>query len=575
MSLPESSTLSSTVRRSRRRSTSIPIPIPIPTTAWEPGPHSPHSPHSPHGAGPTYSLSRHSVPRSIQYPDLSHLETVSLNWFGRDGEYRTGSGVQVDQVSAAGNVNYTTSTASSVPSRVRRASRAGGVATEPPAEPPATGRVNGFWRNFSFSSIWQGGGRQQHENEEENEQQQQQEELPSREHLQHLQRLLTLDPRHIIPDEEIPTEPASPLVDQHLQHESDLQLSHEADLHQLEEGASDDALSLLSTPLHSPHPGSTDDEGDESDYGYTPSLDLAFRECCQLEIATKPRPYGFMTFFLDYEMTRLGLTLGLSLDDCYNRIPILADRWYNKFYSARTAGELWGMMEEFSKELCPDGKRVPLTPFSETVWNYFRTSLSWPTNLELGGTIIISPDLETEPHFNPSIHLIPLGLKTTTTKFAATFGGDRFLVVKIPGVMGKMSERVKKRLDSWELKLMGRRWRYYWSKVRKDSSNKNRNSVRRYWLHAYFFAESGVGLKKNEEEGDVDEASSVEEEMEGIKRPLIRREMTRDELIRWHMPIEKHLGDRYGKIWSRISLGKERFLLILFSVSFFNYPLLI
>ncbi|KAI5818883.1 RNA dependent RNA polymerase-domain-containing protein [Pyronema omphalodes] len=119
-----------------------------------------------------------------------------------------------------------------------------------------------------------------------------------------------------------------------------------------------------------------------------------------------------------------------------------------------------------------------------------------------------------------------------------------------------MSERVKKRLDSWELKLIGRRWRYYWSKTGKSSnSNKNLDSAGKYWLHAYFFAESGVGLKKNEDGVDVDEASSLEEEIEGIKKPLIRREMTRDELIRWHMPIERHLGNKYGKIWSRISLG--------------------
>lgn len=558
---------------------SIPVPVPIPTTA----PCEPGEPGEP-GVAPAVSLSRHSVPRSIQYPDLSHLETASTNWFGRDGEYRTGSGVQVDQVAVVGNVNYTSSTASTVPRRARR------VSTESLAELPAaaTGRVNGFWRNFGLSSIWQGGGRsqgsqqpQQQEQLHGNEEEEQPEQLQiSRQNLQHLQRSLSVDSRHIS-DEEIPTELASPLVDRHLQHEIDSQLSHEADLHLVEEEASDDALSLSSTSLHSPQAA----RSDESDYGYTPSLDLAFRECCQPEIATKPRPYGFMTFFLDYEMTRLGLTLGLSLDDCYIRIPTLADRWYNKFYSARTAGELWGMMEEFSKELCPDlqqndkgndnGRGVPLTPFSETVWLHFRTSLSWPTNLELGGTIIISPDLETEPHFNPRITLIPLGLKTTTTKFAATFGADRFLVIKIPIVMGKMSERVKKRLDSWKLKLMGRNWRYYWSKTGMDSRNKNVNSVRRYWLHAYFFAESGVGLKKkNKEEGEEDEASSMEEEMEGIKRPLIRREMSRDELIRWHMPIEKHLGDRYGKIWSRISLGKEQFLLILFSVSFFNYPLL-
>ena len=313
--------------------------------------------------------------------------------------------------------------------------------------------------------------------------------------------------------------------------------------------------------------------GDEYDWPDSGSESLA----CEMERLTidpsaLSRPFATFKFLLQYEVTRVSLALGLTPEDCESRVPMVAEQFSLAFLKARSKQELWDTMKLFSQQLAGNDavkKSFPEPP-SDRCWLLLNNAKHhcWENGLELGGSL--SP-LTKAGRFNPRILLNPPSLGGTGHKFAHRFGSDRFMTLRIPiRKRGRSESDVQEPIVRWlvneKLRLINREWACFSiktdSKRRKkdvreavgiDAMNpdKRRLSDKEDFLLAFFFAERGVGLG---------EPSYLVQERLGFLRDvgaeLIRAEMSRDDLIRWHMPIEKHMGSPFAKIWSRIALGK-------------------
>ncbi|KAF8244293.1 RdRP-domain-containing protein [Wilcoxina mikolae CBS 423.85] len=294
----------------------------------------------------------------------------------------------------------------------------------------------------------------------------------------------------------------------------------------------------------------------EDDYDLTSSLELGVEEF-DLDIVTgsRPMPYETFSFFIQHEITRISLALELTPEKLSTQVPAVAERFGNGLHSARTRGKLWKILDALGKELSNSNKALPPPP-TEEVWSAVKDSKPWPDNIGLSGVAYFNED---SPNSGPSILLNPPALLRKMDKFTHSFGSDRFLRLRIPfpnfGASEAFSSEIARWLAEEELILMGRRWRCFWTKYGSRKRNKKQQPrpgackqwvQAEYYLVAHFFAERRIGLG---------ETSTDVQFIEETSRSTIRREMGREDLIRWHMPIDKHMGDSFAKMWSRISLG--------------------
>jgi len=301
-------------------------------------------------------------------------------------------------------------------------------------------------------------------------------------------------------------------------------------------------------------------------------LDSVLAEASQSETR---RPFETFKYLLQHEVTRVSLALGLSPEECETRVPIIAENCGQAFHNAQTRKELWDAMKLFAQQLST-GKPMP-EPLPDDVWLTLNGSTSWSNVVELTG--VASLDLKAKG-FNLNIRLNPPSIKGKGHKFAYRFGSDRFLTLKIStnSFRAKQKDRsveeeIRSQMARWlmvkELRLINRCWRCFYvkggnKKKRKEADQEDTSpeslnpektgaSTTENFLWAYFFAESGIGLgepsyRVQGQLGFLNDAKTGQDEM-------IRTEMSRDDLIRWHMPIDKHMDNTFAKIWSRISLG--------------------
>jgi hypothetical protein len=269
----------------------------------------------------------------------------------------------------------------------------------------------------------------------------------------------------------------------------------------------------------------------------------------QTSLASQSRSFETFQYLLQWEVTRMSLALGIPLCDLEYRIPDVVEPFAYDLHHASTPGEQWRVLKEFARQIPPKGNRMrAIEPLPNNVWQKFKENKGWSNNFELTAKARFiegsnPPEIE--------IALNPPSLERKSNKFAARFGSDRFLTIRTvhPRKYGADAER--KQMVEWfvrkELRLLNRTWKCFYirdagKKVKENSKDKET------YLLAYFFAESGVGLGSISHRAR-EQLGFVEDEK------LNRTEMSRDDLIRWHIPIEQQLDKDFSKIWSRISLG--------------------
>jgi hypothetical protein len=309
---------------------------------------------------------------------------------------------------------------------------------------------------------------------------------------------------------------------------------------------------------------------EQDDYCISPGWELALGEF-DLDACTgsKPMPYKTFSFFMRHEITRISLALGLTPQECSTRVPAVAEQYGHKLHSARTRRKMWEILGALGSDISAAGsnKALPAPP-TEEVWSTVKDSKLWSDKIELTGVASFNQSSSNSSGSSPTISLNPPTLSGKMNKFTRSFGSDRFLTLRIPlpnsGASGEApSLEIARWLAEDELTLMGRRWRCFWAKPGSKKQDKKQDKQLQpaqpgackqwvqaeYYLRASFFAEGGIGLG----ETSKDEWSLAP--IEGTCRPTIRREMGREDLIRWHIPIDKHMDTPFPKMWSRISLG--------------------
>jgi hypothetical protein len=271
----------------------------------------------------------------------------------------------------------------------------------------------------------------------------------------------------------------------------------------------------------------------------------------QSSLANQPRPFESFQYLLQWEATRMSLALGIPLNDLEYRLPNLVEPFAYDLHHASTSAQQWQALKEFARQIQPTGSKMrAIEPLPNNVWQKFKENKGWSNNFELTAKARFvegSNPLEIEIALNPP------SLEGKLNKFTARFGSDRFLTIRVPSVHPRKSgaDAQRKQIVEWfvrkELRLLNRTWRCFYIRDAGKKAKENSKDKENYLL-AYFFAESGVGLGSISHRAR-EQLGFVEDEK------LNRTEMSRDELIRWHIPIEQQLDKDFSKIWSRISLG--------------------
>ncbi|KAI5813517.1 RNA dependent RNA polymerase-domain-containing protein [Pyronema omphalodes] len=283
-------------------------------------------------------------------------------------------------------------------------------------------------------------------------------------------------------------------------------------------------------------------------------------------------------FLLQYEITRVALAVGLSPEESATRIPAVVEELSEEFRSAKDRKELWTVMISFARQISNGKPFVMPEPLTDEIWLLINGNTPWSNEIKLSATAKLSIRSD---KFHLAINLNPPNTTGGGNIFAQRFGSDRFLCLRISTDFFKSKPRWRglseselrahtaRWLDQKELSLLNRRWRCFFIKT---ETKKNRHikedefqfgpellnpdrakGVSDSYFLVYYFAESGVGLgevcyRTKDQLGFVKEIRSGRDEM-------IRSEMTRDDLIRWHMPFEKLMDADFSKTWDRIRLG--------------------
>jgi len=262
-----------------------------------------------------------------------------------------------------------------------------------------------------------------------------------------------------------------------------------------------------------------------------------------------PRSFDTFRFELQYEVTRIALALGVPMDHLESALPALVEPFAYDLHSACNRSDQWKVLKAFARQVAKD-PRMP-EALASNVWQKLKEAKGWSDDIELTGAIWFGKGQDAEF----GLTLNPLALRKKCGRFAARFGSDRFLMLRLPVVMPREaggSERRGSLLD-WldkELKVLNRSWRCFYVRDGTKTSKVAGTMTKETFILGYFFAEKGAGLGK---------VSYRVRELQGFteNEKLCREEKSRDALIEWHMPLGKHLGATFSKVWSRVSLGER------------------
>jgi hypothetical protein len=318
-------------------------------------------------------------------------------------------------------------------------------------------------------------------------------------------------------------------------------------------------------------------------------------------------PFASFPYFIQYEITRFSLAIGVSLDDCSEVIPDIAGYFGDEFCDPElTRDRFMDTILDFTealKERIPFGIEYAQAPLeiADQIWDRLSTNEGWPAELDLSAVALLS---ETSDEVDFNLRLQPLSISGKSSRFSHRFGSDRLLQVRLPTISRSLmdnlppplhkqnltQEDLRKQTVDWlvntRLELFNRRWRCFYvkdeSKKKKDKDSGT--SKTEGFLVAFFFAETGAGIGHNVERereqlglsgtrGLAIPGETEEERKDRLRKAPITREMTRDDLICWHMPVDVLIdrmagtndfetrGGMFAKMWSRITLGNCLFSL--------------
>ncbi|TGZ77188.1 hypothetical protein EX30DRAFT_208101 [Ascodesmis nigricans] len=295
------------------------------------------------------------------------------------------------------------------------------------------------------------------------------------------------------------------------------------------------------------------------------------------------RPFSQFPYFIQHEITRLALDMGFSLKECEDELPELAHKHGSALLDAETRD---AFVEAFDRlrialsshrdNLQHSSEHKKISKIGDSVWVALRSSRNWPDNVHLSGKL----EYSNQDGFD--FHLNPLSF-SQGYRFSYRFGADRFLMLKLPsikastpkyelprGIRDLGPDEIQRRLREWlrttRINILNRTWRCFYVREHSESTTVKGVKQTATFMRAFFFAETGVGLGKcfalTKRYLRLEDAKTVLK-----NRLLCRDEMTREELILWHMPISKIMakiaaepnleqrGGMFAKAWSRISLS--------------------
>jgi hypothetical protein len=269
------------------------------------------------------------------------------------------------------------------------------------------------------------------------------------------------------------------------------------------------------------------------------------------------RSFRNFQFIFQYEVTRVALGFGVNPEDFdHHVLPLVEQDLGLALHVSSSRREAWQNLRTFGHGL--SGMTEMPVPFGEDVWSEVAGSGGWSNRIELSG---IASFMKGSPVVDFRIQLNPPTIRSKTNRFSERFGSDRFLIVRLPPFRDRAEfkylndKELRFQTVEWavntELKLMNRSWRCFYVRDGTKKTKESGEYVTKNFLQAYFFAETGVGLGKT---------SLRIRELLGFSgsiadEKICRDDMSRNELIMWHMPVGDLSEEKFAKIWSRVSLG--------------------
>lgn len=284
-----------------------------------------------------------------------------------------------------------------------------------------------------------------------------------------------------------------------------------------------------------------DNDDDEDLYG---TIDIhEVENLPALSPAAHPLPSHH--FAVQYEATRVALARKIQPDNAI--ICSYLNEYCDDIFSAEEYCDKWEILTRFH----PGAKNLGRT--SEAIWTSLKSESGWSDNVYLAGSVKFGrPKPGLESKIPLEITLNPLQ-KTRGNRFFNRFGSDRFLTLELPsfqGLSGVDAEKGRSQIIAWlaeeELKLLNRTWKVFYIKNGRNNRGKNETESSN---QAIFFAIEGVGIGEGLGEEELQVLGFKDD-----KRKL-RHEMSAQELLGWHIPLEVNMDEKVSKIWSRISLG--------------------
>lgn len=224
-------------------------------------------------------------------------------------------------------------------------------------------------------------------------------------------------------------------------------------------------------------------------------------------------------------------------------------------FAAKTYSEVLGVMRRYYPGA------AMLDKSAESTWRGYGGRVGWTDNLYMAGRVSLKdPRARKLEDIAFDIQLNPLG-RSIGNRFFNRFGSDRFLTLRLPNMTGRGQNgstpgvMVARRVEDWlineEIELANRRWKCFYAKegtTKKRSLEDEKTIITETFVQVILFATSGVGIGD-----DKDEMTRLG--FRGLDRK-IRREMSVEDLLKWHIPLEGNERVTIPKFWSRISLGK-------------------
>ena len=247
-----------------------------------------------------------------------------------------------------------------------------------------------------------------------------------------------------------------------------------------------------------------------------------------------------------YEVCRVAQSLKIDTDAFSTLLTVREDNYVS----------LWSSLSKIIQAHNQNPpERSPLTAWSKAVNQFHGVSLSAKL------TFSDSSQLSTTVF---DVQYFPMKMETSY-RLSRHFGGDRFLVLAIPGFIPKdlpacfkahaagFRDAFVKWIVTEEHRIFGRRWRAFY--VRPESSKKIRKGVRGIGeskFRVYLFAVDGHGFEKSQMPTKYRVPGEFDERISPI---LHRMQISVQQMIEWFIPLKQNQDKQSLKSFQRLKLG--------------------